>query len=139
MKWFAFLLPVVFGGMIASTLPATADEKSPDVAKRYIFKVNKIDPKEKGGVVLKNSVAELTIAGAVSNLMNPGDTLHVKAKGATISTLTFTKTCELKIAKDKTLLATEENVTAKEAKGKTWKSRKVKLEKEEVIAFFPED
>lgn len=135
----AFVIAFVPFSLVASAIEAADNAKPPDVAKRYIIKVNKIDPKEAKGVILKNSVSELSIAGPISNLINPGDTLTVKVKGAVIATLTMSEPCELKVAKDKTLLATEEKVVAKDPKGKTWVSRKVQLGKEEVIAFFQED
>jgi len=104
-----------------------AEDKPAPVAPnaRYKTTVDKIDPGEPGGVAVKFSEG-----GEVK--------IVVKVKGATISDLTFAGPCELKIMKDKTLLTTEENLRARDSKGNVWASRKVMLDGQELIAFYPE-
>jgi hypothetical protein len=125
----------------ARAAASAAKSSGIDPESRYKMTVNKIDPTIDEGVILKNSRGDvLRIGGPVSELMHPGDcTLEVKVKGATISKLTLAEPCVLTVAKDKTVVAEKENITAKDSKGNVWTSRKVVLDGKELIAFFPEE
>lgn len=101
-----------------SNQPAT--EKSPDVAKRYLYDLGPFDLAEGDIKYLKDGM-QVTVTNSPVR----------------VASLVFSAPCQLKILyKDKTLIATKDGVTAEHADGSTWTSRKVALDGDEVFAFF---
>ena len=60
-----------------------------------------------------------------------------EAKSTTYAGLTFTEPCVVEIRDDGTLLADKQGLTAKDKDEKEWVSQNVKLDDQDVFAFFP--
>lgn len=104
-----------------------AATQPPDVASRYLVKIDLIDPGATGTIKVAFVGDEI------------GNKLEIGGTGAKVGDLAFGGPCELTVANDKTLLAATEGITATDARGKVWHSAKVQMGGKEVIAFFPEE
>jgi hypothetical protein len=120
MKLITFLSTILLWTTVANIGFAEKGQTSLNLENRYICTVD--------------TVSDLSMDFLADRIK-----LTISKPGAVVSTLTFSTPSEVFILKkDKTLLALKDGVTAKDSKGKTWKSRKVILDGKTVHAFFEE-